>query len=252
MAGRSHVIPATRRRFPQRLAGLRRRPARLALAGLALALVAAAGVDALAYEVRPKRLVAVEPGFLYRSGQISPRLVRGVLEDLRIGKVVWMLHYDSSRKSHRAEKHAIRALGIELGHFPLRGDGTGKIERYADAIAEVADARREGVPVLVHCAAGSRRSAAVVAMYRLLVEGASPEAAYRELDRFGAGPVAESPLLPYLNERMGELADLLVERGVIAQAPRPLPLLRPPPHEPWTLRLARFAGAGAPGALPAF
>lgn len=236
----------------KRLARLRRRPASFALAGLALALVAAAGVDALAYEVRPKRLVAVEPGFLYRSGQISPRLVRGVLEELRIGKVVWMLHYDASRSSHRAEKQAIEALGIELGNFPLRGNGTGKIARYADAIAEVDAARREGVPVLVHCAAGARRSAAVVAMYRLLVEGASPEAAYRELDRFGARPVAESALLPYLNEHMGELAALLVERGVLDRAPRPLPLLRPPPREGVWVRLARFAGYRAPGALPAF
>jgi protein tyrosine phosphatase (PTP) superfamily phosphohydrolase (DUF442 family) len=238
------VSPLPKRPFPRRIAGI-------ALCGLALGLVAAAGVDALEHELRPKRLVAVEPGFLYRSGQISPRLVHGVLEELGIGKVVWMLHYDSSRASHRAERRAIRALGIELRNFPMRGDGTGKLERYADAIAEVAEARRGGVPVLVHCAAGSRRSAAVVAMYRLLVEGVSPEAAYRELDRFGSRPVAESPLLPYLNERMGELAALLVERGVIAEPSRPLPLLRPPPHAPVGLRLARLVGVAAAGALVA-
>jgi protein tyrosine/serine phosphatase len=246
------VPDSPERRFPSRLAGFGRRSgARLALAAAALALVAAAGVDALEHEVRPKRLAAVEPGRLYRSGQISPRLVRSVLEELRIGKVVWMLHYDPSRASHRAEKRAIEALGIELSHFPMRGDGTGKIERYADAIAEVAEAQRRGVPVLVHCAAGSRRSAAVVAMYRLLVEGATAEAAYRELDRFGNRPVEESPLLAYLNEHMGELAALLVERGTIARAPRPLPMLRPPAHEPLGLRLARLVGFDAPGALVA-
>jgi protein tyrosine/serine phosphatase len=220
----------------------------LALAVLA-GLLAAAGGGALRHQLRPKRLVAVEPGFLYRSGQISPRLVRGVLEELGIGKVVWMLHYDSRRASHRAEQRAIDALGIEVAHFPMRGDGTGKIERYADAIAEVAEARRAGVPVLVHCAAGSRRSAAVVAMYRLLVEGESVEAAYRELDRFGSRRVAESPLLPYLNDHMGELAALLVERAVIASAPRPLPLLRPPPRTSLSRRLARLAGVGPAGAL---
>jgi hypothetical protein len=88
-------------------------------------------------------------------------------------------------------------------------------------------------------------------MYRLLVEGVSPEAAYRELDRFGSSPVAESPLLPYLNERMGELAALLVERGVIAAPPRPLPLLRPPPRATLPLRLVRLAGIDASGALVA-
>jgi protein tyrosine phosphatase (PTP) superfamily phosphohydrolase (DUF442 family) len=247
----SDAIPQ-RRRFPSRLGGFGRLSAtRLALAAAALALVAAAAVDALEHEVRPKRLAAVEPGRLYRSGQISPRLVRGVLEELRIGKVVWMLHYDPSRASHRAEKRAIESLGIEVSHFPMRGDGTGKIERYADAIAEVADAQRRGVPVLVHCAAGSRRSAAVVAMYRLLVEGLSVEAAYRELDRFGNRSVQESALLPYLNEHMGELAALLVERGVIAATPQPLPVLRPPAREAFGLRLARLVGRDAPGALVA-
>ena len=245
------MVPAPERRFPRRTRGFGS-PMRAALAVLAFGLVAAGAVDALEHEIRPKRLVAVEPGLLYRSGQISPRLVRGVLEELGIGKVVWMLHYDPSRASHRAEKRAIDALGIELAHFPMRGNGTGKIARYADAIAEVAEARRDGVPVLVHCAAGARRSAAVVAMYRLLVEGASPEAAYRELDRFGSRPVAESPLLPYLNEHMGELAELLVERGVIDAVPQPLPLLRPPAREPFALRLARLAGAEAPGSLAAF
>jgi len=221
---------------------------RLALAAVALALTAAVGVDALDGEIRPKRFVQAQPG-LFRSGQISPRLIRGVLEEHRIGKVVWMLHYDPARRSHRAEKAAIEALGIERHHFQLRGDGTGKVRRYADAIAQVAEAQRNGVPVLVHCAAGSRRSAAVVAMYQLLVEGRSAEASYRELDRYGQQPVAESPLLPYLNEHMAELAELLVDRGVIAAVPDPLPLLRPPPQASLRTRLARWVGSLPPGGV---
>jgi protein tyrosine phosphatase (PTP) superfamily phosphohydrolase (DUF442 family) len=220
---------------------------RLALAALALATTAAAGVDALDDQLRPKNLVAVEPGRLYRSGQISPRLIRPVLEELRIGKVVWMLHYDASRPSHRAEREAIEALGIERVNLPLRGNGTGDIGRYADAVAEVAQAQRAGVPVLVHCAAGSRRSAAVIAMYQLLVQRRSPEQAFRELDRIGKRPVAESPLLAYLNEHMGELARLLAARGVIERAPFPLPLLRPPPPGGPSARLARLV-RGAPRA----
>ena len=84
----------------------------------------------------------------------------------------------------------------------MRGDGTGKLSRYADAIAEVAEARRAGVSVLVHCAAGARRSAAVISMYQLLVERRDAAAVYDELDRFGKRSVADSPLLPYLNENM--------------------------------------------------
>ena len=174
-----------------------------------------------------------------------------MLRDLGIGKVVWMLHYDSAKASHRAEKAAIEALGIERHHFPMRGNGTGKVQRLADAIAEVAEARRSGVPVLVHCAAGARRSAAVVSMYLLLVEGRSLEVAYRELDRFGSRAVADSELLPYLNLHMAELAARLVESGVIEAVPDPLPLLRPPPRE--SLGTASRAGPAPsrPGASPA-
>jgi protein tyrosine phosphatase (PTP) superfamily phosphohydrolase (DUF442 family) len=220
------------------------------LAVLALGLTAVVGVDALGDEVLPKRLVEVSPG-LYRSGQISPRLVHGVLERLEIGKVVWMVHYDGARETHRAEREAIEELGIERHHFPMRGDGTGKLSRYADAIAEVADARREGVSVLVHCAAGARRSAAVVAMYQLLVERRDAALVYDELDRFGKRPVAESPLLPYLNENMAELADLLVERGVIESAPDPLPLLQPPPDDSLSTRIGRLVAMESFGSLPA-
>ena len=222
----------------------------LALLALALVTTAVIGVDALGDEVRPKRLVEVSPG-LYRSGQISPRLVRGVLEDLAIGKVIWMTHYDESRESHRVERAAIDELGIERLHYPMRGDGTGKLSRYADAIAEVAEARRAGMPVLVHCAAGARRSAAVISMYQLLVEGRDAALVYDELDRFGKRSVADSPLLPYLNENMGSLAELLVERGVIARVPTPLPLLQPPADNSLATRIARFVRPDAPGSLPA-
>lgn len=200
-------------------------------------------------DVRPKRLVEIEPGLLYRSGQISPRLIHGVLEDLGIRRVVWMLHYDDREASHRAEREAIDALGIERLHFPMRGDGTGKVTRLADAIAAVHQARAAGEPVLVHCAAGSRRAAAVVSMYQLLVEGRPVDEVYRELDRYGARPVAQSPLLPFLNSNMRELAEELVERGVLERVPETLPLLRPPAQDGLRARLSLAAAARTPGAL---
>lgn len=231
---------------PSRSGRLRR------LAVLAAVASLAAGGSAVALRkseaLRPKRLVEVEDG-LYRSGQISPGLIRGVLEDLDIRRVVWMLHYDDSKPSHRAEKEAVEELGIEALHFPLRGDGTGKVSRYADAVAAVHEARREGHAVLVHCAAGSRRSAGVIALYQLLVERRPVDDVYRELDRFGNRPAAESPILPFLNGNMRELAERLVERGVIERVPDPLPLLRPPPPSGWRSRLALAAALHAPGAI---
>jgi protein tyrosine phosphatase (PTP) superfamily phosphohydrolase (DUF442 family) len=175
----------------------------------------------------PRRFVEVVPGRLYRSGQIDRRLIREVLERNGIGLVVALRDDDPGRADHREEQLAARTLGIERVVLNLRGDGTGDPQRYVIALAAMARAQRAGEAVLVHCAAGARRSAAAVALYQLLVEGASPEVAYRELRRFGR-PVEESPLLPYLNANLRGIAEQLVAIGVIASVPEPLPVLAPP------------------------
>lgn len=223
-----------------------RRSRRLAAALLALALIGGAifGLEAARDQLWPRRFAVVEPGRLYRSGQIAPRLIEGVLREHRIRKVVWMLHYDAEKNSHRTERAAIEALGIERTNLHLRGDGTGQVHRYAEALAEIHEAHQRGEAVLVQCASGSRRSGGVVALYLLLVEGRSSEEAYRELDRFGRTPVAETPLLEYLNLHMGEIAAGLVERGVIDRVPKPLPLLRPPPQRSLWMRLQLGSAGG--------
>ena len=204
---------------------------RIVLLSVALAIAAQCVIELIPLvqdQLRPRRFARVEVG-LYRSGQIAPRLVHGVLAEHDIRKVVWMLHYDERKTSHRAERRAAEALGIEIVNLHLRGDGTGKVSRYVDAIAEIDETRRAGGAVLVQCAAGSRRSAGVVALYQLLVERRAPETVYAELDRFGQ-PVAGTPLLSYLNLHLREIAAELAARGVIERVPADLPLLMPPPR----------------------
>ena len=72
------------------------------------------------------------------------------------------------------------------------------------------------------------RAAGIVASYQVLVKRVPAEEAYRELDRYGSRPVAESQLLPFLNENMEEIAILLAERKVIDSVPDPLPRFVPP------------------------
>ena len=149
--------------------------------------------------------------------------------------MVSLFHYDESKASHRAQRRIAAALGVETIYFHLRGDGTGKVSHYVAAIAEVAESRRAGDTVLVQCASGARRSAAVVALYQLLVERRPPEQVYAELDRFGDPPVAETPLLAYLNLHLREIAEGLAARGVIDDIPKRLPLLAPPPPDSTSL-----------------
>lgn len=172
----------------------------------------------------PKNLAEVESGWLYRSGQIRPNLIEGTLRDLDIDVIVDLTE-DRGRHDDMqlAEKAAAAKLGIEIQRFPMSGTGVGKIEHYADAIAEIARAEREGRHVLVHCRAGDRRTGGVIAAYEILVRGKSVEEARVELDRFSRSPGEDSNLTRFLSEHLDEIAQRLVDIGVIASVPDPMP-----------------------------
>ena len=189
-------------------------------------LVVAAAIfawDALKYRFIAKRFGVVVPGRVYRSGQISKWMLDKTISEHGIAVIVDLQGVDPESEHQLYEIAAAERLGVELLRFPLAGDGTGDIARYADAVQAIAENERAGRPVLVHCAAGSQRTGGAVVSYRLLVRGDSPEIAFSELERFKWDP--ESPLIGYLNARMSELARMLVERGVIDSVPDPLPQL---------------------------
>jgi len=175
----------------------------------------------------PKRFVAVDEDLLYRSGQLSRYLVGDILVDHRIGLVIDLNGYEEKWLQDQVEEERVaRELGVEHLRFPLRGNGTGSTEAYAQAIAAIDSAQRLERPVLVHCAAGARRTGGVIAAYQVLVGGVEPESAFLELSRFGSD-VAESKLVPFLNEIMEPLAIRLVELGVIDSPPDRIPRFTP-------------------------
>jgi len=171
-----------------------------------------------------KRFGVVVPGSIYRSGQLSPAMVRKTLVKHDIDLVVHLGVHDPENEAHVAEQAAVESLGIERRLYPLRGDGTGDIENYALAIAAIVEARDAGRRVLVHCAAGSYRTGGVVASYRMLLEGMPPADAWAEMEDYSWN--SDIPILPeYLNRHMAELTAKLVELGVIETVPDPLPVL---------------------------
>lgn len=195
---------------------------RAGIAFLIVVLIGAAYKEFLHYQIFPKRFGIVEPGQIYRSGQIHPALIEKVLADYDIDVVV-DLQYWEEIPGILAEKEAVTSLGIEQSRFPLNGDGTGDIESYALAIARIQEAVDEGEPVLVHCAAGSQRTGGVVAAYRTLVQGQTVDQAIAEMERYDWDPEDDRILLEYLDENLETLVTRLVELGVLAEVPQTLP-----------------------------
>jgi len=185
-------------------------------------------VTALRDRFIPKRWGVVEEGKIFRSGQLSRHLVKQMLESNRIQVVVDLTWDDPNEPNHQAEVAAIAELGIERRLCPLLSDGTGDVHIYARAVSEVAAAVRERKTVLVHCAAGAQRTGGVVALYRMLVQGKSPEFALAEMRKYKYDPERSPRLLEYVNAHIGEIAADLVRDGTIEHVPEPLPQLRAP------------------------
>jgi len=172
-----------------------------------------------------KRWGEVAPGVVFRCGRLPRERMTAVLRAHGIRVLVDLTEPGAHTERQAREQAEATSLGIAYHNLPLRGDGTGAIERYEEAVSLIAQARREGWPILVHCAAGAQRTGGVVAAYRLLVEGWEPDAVRREMRRYGWRPGRDGALLEFLNRHMARLAARLVEQGVIPAVPDPLPRL---------------------------
>jgi protein tyrosine/serine phosphatase len=176
----------------------------------------------------PRRFGVVEPGLIYRSGQISERLVRQTFETHQIDTVVDLTFDNPGDARQEAELAAIRDLGITRRLCPLSSDGTGDVRVYSEAVRAIVEENRMGRAVLVHCAAGTQRTGGVIAAYRLLVQQRSPAEVFEEMADFDYDPRRSPRLLEYLNSHLGAIASELLRSGAISRVPDPLPVLRRP------------------------
>jgi protein tyrosine/serine phosphatase len=173
----------------------------------------------------PTKWGCVEPNSVYRSGQLSSALVERTLKKNDIRVIVALNGANPEDPWKATEEKAAEKLGIEFKRFELKGDGTGDIENYARTIEAVVQAKQAHKPILVHCSAGELRSGGTLACYRMLVNGDDPEDVLQEMLNYGYEPRRDKALVPFINENMGKLAGLLVEKGVIPEVPEPLPSL---------------------------
>lgn len=175
----------------------------------------------------PKRFGVVEEAHLYRSGQISRFLIEDTLAKHEIDVVIDLTGFDENDPDQVTETSAIETLGIDGRRFPMRGDGTGKLENVINAVTAIHESQTRGDKVLVHCAAGTQRTGHVLSAYLLLVRDRAGSEVWREMTRYDWDPDKDKEWPRMLNENMPEIANALVERGVIAEVPSPLPVFAP-------------------------
>jgi protein tyrosine/serine phosphatase len=174
-----------------------------------------------------KKFGVVVPQEVFRSGQISRYLIGDVIDRHQLGAIINLNGLDHLDADQLSEIDAAKARGVRYYRFPLKGDATGDIDRYASAVAAIVDSQKNRIPVLVHCAAGAQRTGACVAFYRLLMRRDPPDRVIEELRHYGWNPRYDRVLVDYVNAHMGELAALLVQRGLLKEVPEVLPALHP-------------------------
>lgn len=148
----------------------------------------------------PVNFGVVEPGRLYRSGQITEPVIHKTLKKNHIGLIVNLSVEDTP--DERAEAAAAHDLGVERVNLGLSGDGLGNPDVYPKALADIVRANQEGRAVLVHCQSGAQRTGGIIATYRILIEGKSPDEAFAEMRQYGHDPKHNPALIPWIREHL--------------------------------------------------
>lgn len=150
----------------------------------------------------PDNFGVVEPGRIFRSAQIHPRILRQTLAENHIAVILDLAH--ETTPEAQAEQTIAADMGIEQHHWTLSGNGTGNPAIYTEALEQIIRCTREGKPVLVHCQSGSQRTSGVIAAYRILVEHWSKDDAFAEAKRFHHRPSSNPLLFPYVEEHLSQ------------------------------------------------
>ncbi len=136
-----------------------KRPA-LALAASIITLLLGVGVyvaDLLATD----NFHAVDPGELYRSGQMNPETLKNTIRRWGI-QCVFNLRGDGNSDWYRGETNVLESMGVPHHDFALSaGRRLGVAEM--DSIVQALKAAPK--PILIHCNGGADRSALVSALY---------------------------------------------------------------------------------------
>ena len=175
----------------------KRKRYRVFLLAAVLAVAAGVGLYKARHFVLLDNFGVVEAGAVYRSGQLQPYQLERVIRDYGLKTVINTREEEAPADLMKAEAEVCARLGVEHIRLPMPGDGRGAYDQYEQALAVLEDPDR--LPALVHCARGTHRTGAIIAAYRVKVQGRDAAEALAEMETYRFDP-EEHPLVPYLTE----------------------------------------------------
>jgi len=182
-----------------------------------------------------KRLRAVTPGKVYRSGQMTADGLRAAIARFGIRTVINLQEEapdpemtenyfggGCSRESDVCAAMGVRFVFLDLDMVPrakVAEQRPSAIDRFLKVLDD-----QDNYPVLIHCRAGLHRTGVMTAVYRMEYEGWPTDRALRELKGNGFGDNAATAANDYIMQYVLAFKPGLRPQGSGQPAPRPAAL----------------------------
>ncbi len=148
----------------------------------------------------------VEPGVLYRSGQMSVEGLASTVAQYGVKTVVTLRDArDDGRKPDTAEddwcaSHGVKHVTLSPANWHDDAGGTPPVQENVTEFLKIVDDPKNR-PVLVHCFAGIHRTGGYVSVFRMEYDGWQPAEAIDEMESMGtARTVFDDEIRGYLRQ----------------------------------------------------